>query len=183
MLSPALPGRSCRFLLLPAQADELPATRAANTWAGPARYWGRVTAAQSERERAAVPPRYVRSRWGEAINVLGEIASSSSSFLSNVASSPALLASSSELILVYRNCFSLFCFFLFPPGKRHRPEPTSSPCSVPLFYSEQWWWWSGGMDIALFPCISTPRGILLFTAHAFFLLIFLNALPAVLIAA
>ncbi len=54
------------------------------------------------------------------------------------------------------------CFvFRFPPGKRHRPEPTSLLCSVSLFYTRQWWWWSGGMDIALFPCISTLRGMLL----------------------
>lgn len=62
------------------------------------------------------------------------------------------------------DCFSLSKLFqsvLFFFSLQEPTEPTSLLCSVLIIYTRQWWWWSGGMDTALFPCISTPRGMLL----------------------
>lgn len=113
---------------------------------------------KSQRLRPSAKRRYRgaawRSRWaGGEGQCFGKLLSNW-----NVVS---ILASSGRHFFSLAKLFQSVLGFFFSLQKSG--SDPNRPASVPLFYTRLWWWWwwSGGMDIALFPCISTPRGILL----------------------
>ncbi|CAB1455534.1 unnamed protein product [Pleuronectes platessa] len=90
---------------------------------------------------------------------------------------PALKVAAARCHRCHGRALTQLCLLVrFPPGEAAPIRASYAP--VPLIYTRQWWWWwccwSGGMDIALFPCVSKPpRGTLL-TTHAFWLFSFLS---------